>query len=280
MLKKNEKNACDSFVYVLKKIGLKYKDGEEVKNSRTKDVEMILSPEDKNKRYPKIAIEHTIIEAHNNQKLYVKQLSDIENEISRKCQGKLPADRLFSLIVPPNLITGKKRECRSQFIEKMTNWIPTVAGNLEVDAQSIQLYKEHKIALWCFSRNIERLDQNIFMTPTRPENGEEEIRSRFRRAVTEKIPKLIKYKEKEESYDTALLFEDVSFSYCSSNHSWIDLIPDEYRPQIKLIDFIVTFVSIENRMSIGFVWKEKSQLYSRISEIPDDRKIICPRLLL
>jgi len=278
MLKENEKNACDSFVYILRKIGLKYKVGEIVENSRTKDVEMILSPEDESKQYPKIAIEHTIIEAHNNQKLYVQQLSDIENEISQKCQGKLPADRLFSLIVPPILIIGKKRKKRSQFIEKMTNWIPTVAGNLEVDAQSIQLYKGHKIALWCFSRNIDRLDKNIFMRPTRPENGEEEIRSRFRRAVTEKIPKLIKYKEK--SYDTALLFEDVSFSYCSPNRSWIDLIPDEYRPQIKLIDFIVTFVSVKNRMSIGFVWKEKSQLYSRISEIPDDRKILCSRLLL
>ena len=274
MLKENEKNACGSFIYILGKMGLKYKVGEIIENSRTQDVEMILSPEDENKQYPKIAIEHTIIEAHNCQKLYVNQLSDIENEISQKCQGKLPADRLFSLIVPPDLITGKKRECRSQFIAKTIDWIPTIARNLKIGAQSVQLYKEHNMALWCFSRNMDRLEKNIYMTPTIPGNAEEEIRDRFRRAVIRKIPKLIKYKEKKESFDTALLFEDISFSYGGSNQSWINLVPDEYRPKIEFIDFIVTFISIKNKMSIGLVWKEKNSLYPRFSEIPEDRKFL------
>ncbi len=91
--KKNEKNACNAFIRILRKIeGVEYEvaDCPDERNRSTLDVDFILALESENWNYPKIAVEHTIVEAHEEQKAYVHQLERIEKKIDQRCQGRLP----------------------------------------------------------------------------------------------------------------------------------------------------------------------------------------------
>jgi len=271
-LKKNEKNACNGFIEILKKIkGVSYEIVElpEEKNRNTPDVEAILAPKDEDGQFPKIAVEHTIIEAHKEQIAYVNQLYGIEREIDQRCQGRLPSDYYFSLIAPPSLIVGMNKRDRGQFVEEMSDWIPDAAKSLTTDQESSRLYNGREVSLGCV-RSFSGLNGTVGMMPTRPENANKEGRDRFRRAMEEKLPKLIRYKEK--GFATALLLEDVSASFVHSNprDSLKDLIPHQYHSEFQSkIDYVVMFVSQKEEMFLGLVWKDESQLYS---EIPENRK--------
>ena len=77
--KENEINACNAFIEILQRIkGVEYypERWPEKENRNIPDVEVILAPKDKNGQLPKIAVEHTIIEAHDKQIAYVNQSYD------------------------------------------------------------------------------------------------------------------------------------------------------------------------------------------------------------
>ena len=94
-----------------------------------------------------------------------------------------------------------------------------------------------------------------------------ERHDRFGRAIEEKLPKLIKYKEK--GFTTALLLEDVSAVYTNPRDNLKYLISHQYHSEFQSkIDYVVIFVSQRKKMFLGLVWKEESQLYS---EIPENR---------
>jgi len=269
--KENEINACNAFIEILQRIkGVEYypERWPEKENRNIPDVEVILASKDKNGQLPKIAVEHTIVEAHDKQIAYVNQSYDIVEKINQRCQGKLPTNRWFQIIVPPALIIDTSKESRNQFIEEMSNWIPDIAESLTTDDQwSSQLYNGHKVSLICCGSFLE-LNGTIGRAPTRPKEVDKERQDRFRRAVEEKLPKLIKYKKK--GYTTALLLEDVSGSHCRPKDNWKDLIPNQYHSEFQLkIDYVVIFGSNKKKMIVGNVWKEESQLYA---EIPDNRR--------
>lgn len=269
-MKKNEKNACKAFIEILRKIkGIAYEivDCPDERNRKTQDVEAILAPKGENGQSPKIAVEHTIVEAHKEQIAYVHQLDVIEKEIDQRCQGKLPIDYCFGLIAPPSLIVGMNRMNRDQFVEEMSGWIPNVAKSLTTDQRSSRLYNEHEVSLLCVG-SCSELNGTVGMISARPEKAEKERQDRFRRAIEEKLPKLITYKEK--GFATALLLEDVSFSHSNPGDNLEDLIPNQYHSEFQSkIDYVVIFVSQKKKMIVGLVWKEESQLHS---EIPDNRR--------
>ena len=266
----NEKNACDAFIEILQKItGVEYypESWPEYENRNVQDVEVILAPKDRNTKVPKIAVEHTIIEAHERQIAYVHQSYDIVEKINQRCKGKLPTDRFFLLVIPPALAKGTKDEI-NQLIAEISCWIPDIAKTLRKDQWASQPYKEYKVLLQC-GGSYSGMNGKIGRMPTRPKEAEKERQDRFRKAIEDKLPKLIKYKEKQK-YATALLLEDLSGVHMHPKDNWIDLIPCQYQSEFQLkIDYVVIFVSNEKRMIVGNVWKEKSQLYS---EIPDNRK--------
>ena len=270
MTNENEVNACNAFIDILKKIkGVEYEidSSPEKENRKTPDVEVILAPKDKDGQSPKIAVEHTIVEAHENQIAYVTQSYDVVEKINLKCQGQLPTDRYFQLCVPPPLIVGTSIKSRNQFVEEMICWISDVAKTLTTDQWSYQLYKEYKVLLYCGGSHPE-MNGKVGRMPTRPEEAEKERQDRFRRSIKDKLPKLIKYKEK--GFATALLLEDISFSHALPTDNWKDLIPNQYHSEFQLkIDYVVIFVSNEKKMIVGNVWKEGSQIYA---EIPDNRR--------
>jgi len=264
--KENEENACNAFKDILKEIkGVTYKIDKrpDEENSNTPDVDFILASNIENDQYPNIAVEHTRIEAHEEQLKYVNQLRGIEKEIDQKCQGKLPIDYYFSLIAPPSLIAGMNKKNREKFVKEMFSWIPDVAKSLTRDQQFSRLYNEHEVSLWCIG-SCSGINGTIRMIPSRPGDAKKERRERLHRAIKEKLPKLIKYKEK--GLATALLLEDVSAVYINPKE---DMIPRQYSSEFRTkIDYVVILVSQKEKMFLGRVWKEKSQLYS---EIPENR---------
>ena len=269
-MKENEKNACDAFIKILLKIkGIEYRIDEfpEETNRSSPDVEVILIPKDKDGQFPKIAVEHTIVEAHKEQIAYVNQSYDIVEKINLRCQRKLPTDRYFQLVIPPTLIIDTSKKSRNQFVEEISGWILDIAGTLNADQWSSKSYNGHEVLLIC-GGSFSELNGKLGRMPTRPKNADKEKQDRFRRAIEEKLPKLIKYKEK--GFATALLLEDVSFSHSNPGDNLKGLIPNQYHSEFQLkIDYVVIFVSNEKRMIVGNVWKEESQLYE---EIPDNRR--------
>ncbi len=142
-----------------------------------------------------------------------------------------------------------------------------MAKTLNADQSYSKSYNGHKVLLICVG-SFSELNGKIGRMSTRPKEAEKERRDRFRRAMEEKLPKLIKYKEK--GYATAFLLEDISFSHINSGDNLKELIPNQYYSEFQSkIDYVVIFVSNEKKMIVGNVWKEESQLYS---EIPDDRR--------
>ena len=156
---------------------------------------------------------------------------------------------------------------RAEFVEKMISWIPCKAKTLTTRQESSESYNRHTVSLHCVGSCLE-LNGTVGMISERPEEAEKERQKEFHRAIEEKLPKLIKYKEK--GYTTALLLEDISFSHCRPEDNWKDLIPNQYHSEFQLkIDYVVIFVSNKKKMIVGNVWKEGSQIYT---EIPDNRR--------
>ena len=121
------------------------------------------------------------VEAHDKQIAYVNQSYDIVEKINQRCQGKLPTNRWFHIIVPSVLITDTSKESRNQFIEEMSNWIPDMAKTLITDDQwSSHLYNGHEVPLICRGSFLE-LNGTIGRMPTRPKEADKERRDRFRR---------------------------------------------------------------------------------------------------
>lgn len=209
-MKKNEANAVNAFIEILKKIkGVEYEQVKfpEKENRNTPDVEVILSSKNKGGQLPKIAVEHTIVEAHEKQIAYVNQSYDVVEKINLRCQSKLPTDRYFKLVIPPVLIVDTSKSNRNQFVEEVSDWISDVAKTLTINQWSSRLYNEQELLLCC-GGSCSKLNGKVGRSPMSPNKAEKERMIRYNRAIEEKLPKLIEYKDK--GYATALLLEDVS----------------------------------------------------------------------
>ena len=268
--KKNETNACNAFIEIIEKLkGVKYKISSipDEENGNTKDIDFILAPTDKKDQSPKIAVEHTTVERHEKQIDYVKQLGFIEKEIVQECQEKLPNNYFFQLIVPPSLAIGMNNKKRDKFITEMLSWIPNAAKSLTTDRQSSRLYNEHEVLLWCAGSSPE-FNGTIGTMATDPEKPKKEKQDRFCRAIKDKLPKLIKYKDK--GFVTALLLEDVGISHSNPGDNLDDLVPNQYRSDFQSkIDYVVIFVSNRDKMIVGLIWKEGTKIYH---DIPENRR--------
>jgi hypothetical protein len=120
-------------------------------------------------------------------------------------------------------------------------------------------YEGHKITLMC-SGDHAQLNGYVWCMPQEPENQKALQSERLGRAVRDKLPKLTKYKER--GFKTALLLEDVA---CTLSGSTLR----GYEISLEEVDYIVVFVSNEDRMIIGNVWKERSVWYS---SVPSNRR--------
>lgn len=255
MKKLNEKNACDAFITILKSLtDIVYvvtESPDEV-NRHTPDVDFVLvSSSNEN---DKIAVEHTIVESFDGQIKYVNRSYDIVDLVNAGCRNRLPSNHFYILAVPPIIVDSLVRKSsRDLFVSYLSQWVVETAPKLLlVDSYLQTEYEGHKITLTC-GGDYERLNGNVGRIPQQPENQKALQHDRLGRAVRDKIPKLTKYKE--HGFKTALLLEDVAGTLSGS-------ILRDCENSLEKVDYIAVFISNEDRMIIGNIWKEGPVWYS------------------
>jgi hypothetical protein len=253
--KQNEKNACAAFITILKSLtDIEYvvSGSPDEVNRSTPDVDFVLvSSSNEN---DKIAVEHTIVDSFDGQIEYVKWSYDIVDLINAGCRKRLPGDRYYILAVPPIIVDSLERKrSRERFVSNLSCWVVETAPKLLLVDSYIQTeYEGHKITLTC-GGDCELLNGNVRRIPQQPENQKALQHDRLGRAVRDKFPKLTKYKE--QGFKTALLLEDIAGTLRGSTLK-------DYEISLEKVDYIVAFVSNEDRMIIGNVLKEGSVWYS------------------
>jgi hypothetical protein len=262
MKKPNEQNACEAFITILKSLtDIEYVESEspDEVNRSTPDVDFILVS--RGDEDDKIAVEHTTVESFDGQRKYAKEWSKIVCSVNAGCRERIPHDRYYFLAAPPKIVDSLVRESRVQFVRQFSSWVVETAPKLLlVDSYTHAEYEGHKITLIC-SGDHERLNGKVWGIPEEPENQKALQSERLGRAVKDKVPKLTKYKE-EQGFKTALLLEDVAGTLSGSTLRGYEISLEE-------VDYIVVFVSNEDRMIIGNVWKEGSVWYS---PVPSSRR--------
>jgi hypothetical protein len=254
MKRLNELNAREAFITILKSLtDIEYvvSGSPDEVNRRTPDIDFVLvSSSNEN---DKIAAEHTIVESFDGQIRYVNRSYDIVDLINAGCRKRLPGDRYYILAVPPIIVDSLVRKrSRELFVSDLSYWVVETAPKLLVDSWIQTEYEGHRITLTC-GGDCERLNGNVGRIPQQPENQKALQSERLGRAVRDKLPKLMKYKK--PGFKTALLLEDVAGTLSGSILRSCEISLEE-------VDYIVVFVSNEDRMIIGNVWKEMSVWYS------------------
>jgi hypothetical protein len=162
-----------------------------------------------------------------------------------------------------SLVSKRSREL---FVRDLSSWVVETASELLLVDSCIQTeYEGHKITLTC-GGDYAPLNGNVGRIPQQPENQKALQSERLERAVRDKLAKLTKYKE-QRGFKTALLLEDVAGTLYGNTLRSCEISLEE-------VDFIVVFVSNEERMIIGNVWKERSVWYSFV---PGNRRFLFPR---
>jgi hypothetical protein len=265
MKKLNERNACDAFITILKSltdIDYVYSGSPDEVNRNTPDIDFVLvSSSNEN---DKIAVEHTIVESFDGQIKYVSRSYDIVDLINAGCRNRLPGDRYYILAVPPIVVDSLVGKSRNLFVSDLSSWVVETAPKLLlVDSSEQTEYEGNKITLTCGGDGAQ-MNGNVGRIPQQPENQKALQHARLGRAVGNKVSKLTKYKE--HGFKTALLLEDVAGTLYGSTLRG-------FENDLEEVDYIVVFVSNEERMIVGNVLKEKSVWYSFI---PGNRRFQFP----
>ena len=251
----NELNARDAFITILRSItGIedwRSESPDEV-NRSTPDVDFLLFPS--SNKHENIAVEHTRVESFEGQIRYVKRSYDIVDLINAGCRKRLPEDRLYILAVPPAIMDSlEEKSSRNQFVSHLISWVVETAPKLLLEDNFEQTkYEGHEITLSCGGDGAQ-MNGNVGRIPQQPENQKALQSNRLRRAVGDKLPKLMQYKER--NFKTALLLEDIAGTLYSDTLRDCDSGLEE-------VDYIVVLKSNDERMIVGNVLKERSVWYS------------------
>lgn len=258
MEKPNEKNAREALIEIFNKkyskdLILDSKPDE--KNRKTKDIDWIMH--DCTKKY---AIEHTIIEKYIGQKEYVLQSYEITKRINEKCTGKLPNTNYFFLLLPYQLIYRKKKPDNEKLINELTMWVIKEACNMNAEDSVYCFYNGAKVSLIC--NNDENIENgNVYRAPCSPDDCDELLVKRFDKVITDKLGKITKYKCKK--YQTVLLLEDISGSFMFGIPQKKIGIINKLKIWLR-VDYIIILVSLNDKMVVGNIWKEKGMWYKII----------------
>src|SRR4030042_2127412 len=134
MKKINEENACNAFIeifYLLTGEAYDKTDCPDERNSPEPEVDFILRP--RNAELPLLAVEHTILESFEGQIKYVKQSHELVQEVNVECQGKLPMDRYFELVLPSPLVESLEKSAKAKFIKDISPWVISEAQGMKRD---------------------------------------------------------------------------------------------------------------------------------------------------
>jgi hypothetical protein len=210
--------------------------------------------------FPRIAVEHTIVEAYRGQKTYVTRSYDIVQAVDRNCAGRLPADRFFGLVLPPDLVNELRRKEIGKFVESITPWVVDTAKILKVDDYQTTKYTEREVLLLC-SGSEPGINGTLGRMPGTPKNQKALGSQSLWLSIEHGLGKFAKYRDM--GYTSLLVLENISGRVHPS--MLVDLAKDPHKNTlIGLVDYVIEFVSNENRMIVGNVWKEKRVLHDPV----------------
>jgi hypothetical protein len=255
MKKPNEQSAREAFITILRSLtGREYmlSNSPDEVNRRTPDVDFVLALS--SDVDDKIAVEHTTVESFDGQRRDVNRWSEVVHSVNDGCRHRIPPDRYYFLAAQPQIVAALVGEKRRGFISDLTPWVAKTAPTLVLADSDMQIeYEGQKITLICGGYEPTKLNGRVWGILEEPENQKHLQDKRLRRAVEDKLPKLTKYKG-QPGFKTALLLEDVAGTLGGSTLSRCKGLEE--------VDYIVVFVSNEDQMIVGNVWKEDSVWYS------------------
>ncbi len=260
MKRQNEHNAAEAVAQIMSlRTSIRYTVAEspDDANSATKEVDFIVAPELSS--VPKIAVEHTIVEAFKGQMTYVKGSFDIVCLIAAECSGKLPIDRYFILVLTDVLVDFLRKKAVPQFVGAAVGWILEAAPKLSTDEYRKWDYEGSELLLMCGGSHPE-INGTIGRIPRRPDQQENLAVESLWRGIHHGLVKFAKYKG--QGYETVMCLEDIS----GEVHPWMlsEIAKDADRgPLIEhLMDYLIVFASVKDQMVVGNIWKEKKALYN------------------
>jgi hypothetical protein len=259
MKRQNEVNAVEALLQILPfVVGTTYRHDRspDDETSKRKEVDYILTCE--NPDQPSLAIEHTIVEAFKGQITYVNRSHEIVSEVDAKCKGSLPADRFYYLVVPHPLVGSLRRGAITRFVESVSAWVLEFAPKLSIDGHKSMEYLKSSVLLVCGGSQPEA-NGTVGTIPRRPSDQKNLALESLWFAIEHGLGKFSKYKE--SGHDTVLALQDISGEVHPSMLIEIETDNEKRALITGLVDYIFVFASVEDRMVVGNVWKERELRY-------------------
>jgi hypothetical protein len=254
----NEFNAVDALIGIVPfLLGCTYSLGgsPDDLDSQQKEIDFVLVPNEPGS--PKLAVEHTVVEAYRGQRTYLLKSYEIVQKIDSECQGELPVDRFFGLVLPPELVDQLRRKELDRFIAAIAPWVIAAGRSTKIDDYTEKEYGDHRIFLMC-SGSDPHHNGHVGRMPGAPKDGKDKASLSLLRALQHGTSKFAKYKQ--QGYQTILSLEDVSGAI---HPSALVAFRDDpaSRHTVAASDYVVEFASNDERMIVGNVWKAGEELY-------------------
>ena len=254
----NEFNAVDALIGIVPfLLGTTYSRGgsPDELDSQQKEIDFVLVPNEPGS--PKLAVEHTVVEAYRGQRTYSLKSYEIVQKIDLKCLGKLPKDRFFGLVLFPELVDQLRRKELDRFIAVIVPWIVATAQSTNIDDYAETGYGEHRIFLECSGSDSEH-NGHVGRMPGGPKDHKNKASLSLLCSLQHGTGKFTKYRRK--GYQTILALEDVSGAIYPS--ALVALRKDPAtRHLVEASDYVVEFASNDDRMIVGNVWKAGETIY-------------------
>jgi hypothetical protein len=204
----------------------------------------------------KYALEHSIIEAYNGQIEYVRKSYDVIKKVNDRIEENLLKDKHYNVLLPPDLIIHKRKPDIKPLVDKLCDEIIRNQSSIMPGESFGIQFNNSDITILCDDYD-ETIKGMVHRLPTDPiGSGNLLMSDRVGRLLKAKLPKLAQYKRR--GYTTILIVEDVSGRYWGGINK--NLLPDVSRKAIiSSIDIGVRFVSHDDKMIVGSIWKDGAQ---------------------
>lgn len=223
--------------------------------STVKEVDFVLTPESRNS--PRLAMEHTVVEAFAGQMTYVNRSYDIVSQVAAKCNGNLPQDRYYILVVT-DFVNALRKKAIAHFVASVSEWVMAAAPELQIDQHQMWHYMDNEVLMMCGGSHPE-INGTVGRVPRRPNQPVALAAVRLWRSMEHGLQKFKKYKGL--GYNTVLSLQDISGEVHPSMLADIHAEVDKGPLIDKLIDYVIVFASVDDLMIVGNVWKEKNLMY-------------------
>ena len=230
------------------------------KNRNSKDIDFILSSE----QGPNLAVEHTTVESFDNQRGFGQLVVQFVGRIEEQFRPFLLPDTYHYLTIPTDFVPRTTKSEQQRAISQIVTWMQNVMHELEPHGKRVSLdLMDGQFRVW-FGRggNHVKLNGRLHPRQMAPPNLEEQRPIRLKRALSDKLPKLLKYKT--VGYETLLVLDDVDMAL-SNNVLVEETITDLCsRHSFDPPDHIYQLTSFGDEIVEGWIIKERDSWGRRI----------------